>query len=193
MDLKLVKELRDKTGISMAKCQEALAKADNNLEAAIELLKAQGEKAAAKRTERQTHEGFIGSYLHSNGKVAVLVEVDCETDFVARNEDFKEFAREIAMHIAAANPLYVKPEDVPADILEKEVVIWKEQLKAEGKPENIINGIIEGKKKKYFEDACLLNQPFIKNEDQTIGDLLKEKVLKIGENIQIARFIRYSL
>jgi len=188
-----IAELRKLTGIGIADCKKALEACGGEIEKASEHLRKQGVLKAAKKADRSTNEGLISSYIHAGGSVGVLVEVNCETDFVAINEEFKEMVKDIAMHIAAANPLYVSSDDVPNEVVEKEKEISREQLKKEGKPENIIDKILEGKIKKYYEENCLLEQAFIKDEDKKIKDLIQEKILKMGENISVKRFTRYSL
>jgi elongation factor Ts len=187
-----VAALRKATGVGIADCKKALEECDGDLQKAADHLRKQGSLKAAKKADRSTGEGLIDAYIHAGGKVGVLVEVNCETDFVARNEEFKELVKDIAMHIAAANPLYVSSEDVPEEVLEKEKEIYTEQLKKEGKPDEIIEKIMAGKIQKYYEEVCLLEQPFIKEEKKKIKDLIQEKIAKIGENIVVARFTRYS-
>lgn len=189
----MVKELREKTGAGMLNCKKALEKTEGNVEKAIELLREKGLSAAAQKSDRIAAEGIVESYIHLGGKIGVLVEVNCETDFVAKNKDFKSFVRNIAMHIAAVNPLYLSSEEVPEDVVEKEKTILKAQALNEGKPEHIVEKMVEGRIKKYYKEICLLEQPFIKDPDKTIKDILKEQISKIGENIKIRRFVRYEM
>lgn len=192
-----VKELRERTGAGMMDCKKALLEAKGNVDEAIEYLRKKGLSAAAKKAGRATSEGVIGSYIHSNGKVAVMVEVNCETDFVARNENFQNFVKDIAMHIAALSPISVGPEDMPADYIAKEREIalgqMKEDPKMANKPQAVLDKIIEGKVAKIYEEQCLLNQKFVKNPDQTIAQYVSQTVATIGENISIPRFTRYVL
>ena len=188
-----VKELRDKTGSGIMDCKEALKVAGGNFDKAIEYLREKGMSAATKKSSRATKEGAVTSYIHMEGKVGVMVELNCETDFVAKTQDFRTLSKDIAMHIAAMNPLYVKAEEVPADVIESERGIYKKQALAEGKPEKIVERIIDGKLKKYYEDVCLMNQRFIKDQDVTIEKLVKNAIAKTGENIVVRRFIRYQL
>ena len=188
-----VKELRDKTGSGIMDCKEALKVAGGNFDKAIEYLREKGMSAATKKSSRATKEGAVTSYIHMEGKVGVMVELNCETDFVAKTQDFRTLSKDIAMHIAAMNPLYVKAEEVPADVIESERGIYKKQALAEGKPEKIVERIIDGKLKKYYEDVCLMNQRFIKDQDMTIEKLVKNAIAKTGENIVVRRFVRYQL
>ena len=188
-----VAKLREMTGAGMMDAKKALTETNGNMEAALEWLRKSGALKMAKKADRATAEGRVHTYTHSNGKVAVMVEIMCETDFVARNEDFKSLAKDIAMHITASNPKYLKPEEVSQEIVDKEKEIWTEQLKSEGKPENIMSKIMEGKEKKFREEISLLTQPFVKNPDQTIGALVTDNIGKIGENIQVGRFCRFEL
>ncbi|KAF0235371.1 MAG: elongation factor [Desulfovibrionaceae bacterium] len=188
-----VKDLRDKTSAGMMDCKKALQACDGDCEKAIAWLREKGLSKAAKKAGRDTSEGVIGSYIHSNGKIAVLVEIKCETDFVARSDKFQEFARNVAMQVAAACPLCVSPEGIPADVLEKEKAIFMAQTKAEGKPDNIAEKIVEGRIKKFYKEVCLLEQPFIKDDKLTIQTLLNDLVATLGENIQIGRFVRMQL
>lgn len=189
----LVKELRDKTGAGMMDAKAALEEAGGDMEKAIELLRKKGQKIAAKKADRAMNEGAIGVYLHSNGKVAALVAVTCETDFVARNEDFKKFANDLAMQVAAMNPKYLSPDDVPEEVKDKEKEIYREELKEQGKPEEVIEKIIEGKLEKFYEENCLLKQPFIKDDKLTIEKWLTENIAKIGENLKIKSFYRLEI
>ncbi len=188
-----VKTLRDKTGAGMMDCKKALQECGGDEEKAISWLREKGLSKAQKRAGRATSEGVVGSYIHSTGKIGVLVEVKCETDFVARSDRFLEFAKNVAMQIAAANPVCLAPADVPADLLAKEREIYKHQAMAEGKPEQIAEKIVEGRIKKFHKEVCLLEQPFIKDDKVSIQDLMNELVGVIGENIQIGRFVRFAL
>ncbi|ADQ06660.1 translation elongation factor Ts [Caldicellulosiruptor kronotskyensis 2002] len=188
----MVKELREKTGAGMMDCKKALEDAGGDMDKAIELLRERGLAKAAKKASRVAAEGIVESYIHGNGRIGVLVEINCETDFVARNEEFRQFAKDIAMQIAAANPKYVSREEVPLDVIEKEKAILRQQALNEGKPENVVDRIVEGRLEKFFEEVCLLEQPWIKNPDMKIKDLLTEKIAKIGENIVIRRFARFE-
>ena len=185
----LVKQLREKTNAGFMDCKRALAESGGDLERAEAILRMKGIAGATKKASRATKEGIVASYIHLQGKVGVLVEVNCETDFVARNENFREFVKDITLHIAAAHPLYVGRADVPGNLMEAEREIYKAQVK--GKPENVMNKIVEGKLDKFFSTVCLLEQAFIKNPDQTIEDLAKSKIAELGENIVIRRFTRY--
>lgn len=187
-----VAALRKMTGAPMMDCKKALVESKGNTDKAIEHLRKKGAATAAKRADREAKEGVIASYVHGD-KIGVMVEVNSETDFVARSEDFQKFARDVAMHVAAANPEYLKPEDVPAKILEKEKEIELEKLKKEGKPANILEKIWEGKKDKFFSENCLIKQSYVKNPELTIEELLNEVVGKIGEKIEIRRFCRFEL
>ncbi len=189
----LVKELREKTGAGIGDCRKALEENNGDMEKASEWLREKGIAGAAKRSGRSANQGLIHSYIHGNGKVGVLVEINCETDFVARTEDFQELAKDVAMQVAAMSPLYVKREDVPLEIIEKEKEIYRAQLADQKKPPQVVEKIIEGKLDKYFKEVCLLEQPFIKEDSKTIEDLVKEKIAKIGENIVIKRFARFVL
>ncbi|GAK38477.1 translation elongation factor Ts [Paenibacillus urinalis] len=193
VDAKLVKELREKTGAGMLDCKKALEEANNDVTKATEILREKGLAAAANKAGRVATEGVVQSYIHAGGRIGVLVEVNCETDFVAMTDQFKEFARDIAMHIAASNPLYVTREEVPQEEIEKEKEILKAQALNEGKPEKIVEKMVEGRIGKYYEEYCLLEQSFVKNPDVTIQQLLNEKISTIGENISIRRFVRYEL
>jgi elongation factor Ts len=189
----MVRELRVKTGAGMMDCKEALAAADGDFEKAIDYLRKKGMSAATKRSSKAAKDGTVASYIHMAGKIGVLVEVNCETDFVAKTDDFQTMARDIAMHVAASNPLYVRAEEIPAALLEREKAIYREQLTAEKKPEKIWEKIIEGKLKKYNEEVCLVDQKFIKNTDITVGTLVSNMIAKTGENIIIRRFARFQL
>jgi len=190
---KLVKELREKTGTGMMDCKEALAASGGDMTKALEFLRKKGLATAQKRAGRATSEGAIAAYIHLGGKLGVMVEVNSETDFVAKNQQFQEFAKNIAMHIAASNPLAIRPEDVSAEIVAKEREIYAAQAKETGKPDKVIEKIVEGKLKKFFEDNCLLQQAYVRNPDITVGDLLNDLIAKIGENISIRRFVRFQV
>jgi elongation factor Ts len=189
----MVKELRAATGSGIMDCKKVLAEADGNMDKAIELLRKKGLAKAAKRAGRSTSEGMIYSYIHTGAKLGVLLEVNCESDFVAKTEDFENFAKDIAMHIAAANPAGLVPEDVDQSIIEKEREIYRAQMLEEGKPENIIDKIVDGKVEKFYKEVCLLSQQYIKDPQKTVEDVLKETIGKIGENIQIKRFARFQI
>lgn len=189
----MVKELREKTGVGMMDCKKALAESDGDMEKAVEFLRKKGLATAQKRAGRATSEGIVQAYIHMGGKIGVLVEVNCESDFVAKNEDFQAFAKNIAMHIAATNPVGIAPEDVPAAVVEKEMEIYRGQAREMGKPEKMLEKIAEGKMAKFFKDNCLLNQPYVRDPDLTIADLLNETIAKIGENISIRRFARFQI
>ncbi|MFY9942468.1 MAG: translation elongation factor Ts [Desulfobacterales bacterium] len=189
----MVKELREKTGVGMMDCKKALAECDGDMEKAVEFLRKKGLATAQKRAGRATSEGIVQSYIHMGGKIGVLVEVNCESDFVAKNEDFQGFARNIAMHIAATNPVGIAPEDVPAAVVEKEMEIYRGQAQEMGKPEKMLEKIAEGKMAKFFKDNCLMNQPYVRDPNLTITDLLNETIAKIGENISIRRFARFQI
>ena len=188
-----VKELRERTGVGMMECKGALEEAGGDMEKAIDLLRARGAAKAAKRSAREASEGAVGAYVHMGGKIGVLVEVNCETDFVARNEAFQQLVRDIAMHIAAANPTAVRREEFAPELVERERAIYLEQMKESGKPEKIWDKIVEGKLDKFYADSALLEQPFVKNPDQTIAQLITDVSAKMGENIVVRRFTRYQL
>jgi len=189
----MVKELREKTGAGMMDCKEALTKCSGDFEKAIDHLRKKGMSAATKRSSKAAKDGVVASYIHMGGKIGVLVELNCETDFVAKTDDFRLLAKELTMHVAAANPKYLKSDDIPPDVLEREKEIYRSQALAEKKPEKIWDKIIEGKLKKYYEDVCLLDQKFIKDTAITVRTLVNNMIAKTGENIVIRRFIRYQL
>jgi elongation factor Ts len=189
----MVKELRERTGIGMMECKKALEEANGDADKAIEILRKKGYARAKDKAGRAACEGVVGSYIHTNAKIGVLVEVNCETDFVARDEEFKELVKNIAMHIAASAPLYVGPEDVPEDIVEKEKDIIREQLKDSKKPAEIIEKIIQGKLGKFYEEVCLLEQPYIKDDKIKVKDLVVQFIAKFKENTKVARFVRYQI
>src|SRR5687768_2125671 len=187
----MVKKLRDITGAGMMECKAALTEANGNIEEATTILRKRGLAQATKKAGRTTNEGLIGNYIHMGGKIGVLVEVNCESDFVARTDDFQGLAREIAMHIAAANPQFVKREEVPADLLERERGIYRDQVK--DKPAQVVDKIVEGKLNSFYEQVCLLDQPSIRDPKVTVGALIQQAIAKMGENISIARFVRFKL
>src|ERR1700758_1441722 len=191
IDPKLVKQLREKTNAGFMDCKRALVESGGDLSKAEAILRTKGIASAGKKASRVTKEGIVASYIHLQGKVGVLVEVNCETDFVAKNENFRAFVKDITLHIAAAHPLYVSRDDVPGNLIEAEREIYKAQVK--GKPENVVNKIVDGKLDKFYSTVCLLEQGFIKNPDQTINDLVKSKIAELGENIVIRRFTRYLM
>jgi elongation factor Ts len=188
-----VKELRERTGIGMMECKKALEESNGDIEKAITVLRKKGHARAKDKMDRQAKEGAVGSYIHLNGKIGVLVEVNCESDFVARNEEFQELIKNIAMHIAAANPKYVSSEDVPQEVLDEEKDIIREQFKDSGKPPEIVEKIVQGKLSKYFQEACLLDQPYIKEDKMAVKELVTSFIAKVGENVVISRFARFEL
>ena len=190
---KTVAELREKTGAGMMSCKEALESANGDMEKAVEFLRKKGMASAQKRAAKTVKSGVVYAYLHMEGTVGAMVEVNCETDFVAKTDDFKELAKDIAMQVAAMNPLYVKREDVPAELLEKERAIYREEVAKSGKPANIIDKIVEGKLEKFYKDFCLVDQTFIKDDKIQVKDLVALKIGKIGENITIKRFARFKI
>ena len=189
----LVKQLRDKTGVGMMECKAALAEANGNIDEAITLLRKRGLAQAAKRAGRATAQGMIGSYIHLGGRIGVLVEVNCETDFVARTDDFQNLVKEVAMHIAAADPKWVRREDVPAEAIEKEKGIYRAQMESTGKPAHVLDKIIEGKLGSFFAQFVLLDQPSIRDGNLTVAQLVAQASAKTGENIQISRFVRFRV
>ncbi len=190
---KMVKELRDATNAGMMDCKKALEECDGDMEKAVEFLRKKGIASAAKKEGRQTSQGIIDAYIHPGGRVGVLVEVACETDFVARTEDFQEMVHNIAMHVAAASPLAVRREEIDEALVEKEKEIYRSQMQNEGKPENIIDKIVAGKIDKYYSEICLLEQSYVKDTDLTVADYLKSVIGKLGENMVIKRFVRFEL
>jgi elongation factor Ts len=190
---KLVKELRDKTGAGMMDCKKALTEVDGDLEKAVDFLRKKGLADASKKAGRIASEGAVGSYIHMGGRVGVLIEVNCETDFVGKTDKFQTLVRDLAMQVAASKPEFVRPEEVSTDQLDRERAIYREQGLAEGKPEKIIEKIVEGRIQKYFNQVCLMNQPFIKDDKKTVTDYVNECISEIGENIQVRRFVRYEL
>ena len=193
IDAKLVKELREKSGAPMGDCLKALQEAKGDMEDAFVVLRKRGMASAAKKASRTTNEGAVGTYIHAGGKIGVLVELNCESDFVARTPDFQELLRDIAMHIAAADPRYVRREDVTAADIEREKEIYRAQAASSGKPANIIEKMLEGKMGKFYEEVCLLDQPFIKDQAQTISQIISARVAKLGENISVRRFARFKV
>lgn len=193
IDMSLVKKLREQTGVGILECKKAIGEANNNFEKAVELLRKKGFEKAKSKASRATNQGAIGSYIHSNYRVGVLVELGCETDFVAKNEDFLALQKEICLQIAAMNPQYISTEDIPQEVIEKEKEIYREQMKNSGKPDNVIEKIIEGKLKKFYTEVCLLQQAYFKEEKKNIENLIAEKIHKLGENITVKRFIRYQV
>jgi elongation factor Ts len=188
-----VKELRERTGAGMMECKKALQESNGDLERAIDILRAKGAAKAAKRAEREAKEGTVASYVHMGGKIGVMVELNCETDFVARNEAFQRLARDVAMHIAAANPLAVDSGSIAADVVERERAVYTEQVKSEGKPEKMWDKIVDGKLNKFYKEVALLDQPFVKDPDKTVADIITEASAKTGEKIAVRRFVRYQL
>ena len=189
----LVRELREKTGSGMLECKKALVKAEGDIEKAIVLLREKGLATAEKKSGRATKEGLVNSYIHGNGRIGVLIEVNCETDFVSRNEKFQQMVKDIAMHIAALNPQYVSSDEIPQEVKESEMAIYKTQAAESGKPANIIEKMVEGRYKKFCDEVCLLSQPYVKNPEKTILDYVKENISVIGENISVRRFVRWQL
>ncbi len=193
LDMEKVKKLREQTGISILECKKAVEEAKGDLTEAAELLRKKGFEKAKAKCSRATNQGAVGAYIHMKGKIGVLVEVGCETDFVAKNEDFLQLIKDIAMQIAAMNPRFISEKDIPVPVLEKEKEIYREQLKSSGKPANIVEKIVEGKLSKFYAEACLLHQAFFKDEKLTIEKLIAEKIHKTGENIVVKRYVRYQV
>jgi elongation factor Ts len=193
ISVELVKDLRQRTGAGVIDCRTALQEAKGNMEAAIDYLRRKGLATAAKKAGRIATEGLVSSYIHAGGKMGVLVEINCETDFVAKTEDFQTFVKNIAMHIAAANPQYIRREEIPGEILEREKTIYRTQAQESGKPEKVIDKIVEGKMERYYSEVCLLEQTYVRDSDLTIKELADAMVAKIGENISIRRFARFQL
>lgn len=189
----MIKELREKTQAGMVDCKKALLETDGDMDKAVEYLRKKGLASADKRMGAEVTEGIVASYIHNNSKLGVLLELKCMTDFVARNEDFVILAKELAMQVAAANPLYIKPEDVPADVIEKEKEIYREQMKNSGKPDNVVEKIVEGKLTKFYSEVCLLEQEYIKDSNVKIKDLIKEKIAIFKENIEVGKFSRFQI
>ncbi|HUN23050.1 MAG TPA: translation elongation factor Ts [Anaerolineales bacterium] len=188
-----VKKLREETQAPMLDCKKALEASDGNFEKAIEWLSAKGLSKAAKKADRETREGLVESYIHQGNRVGVMIEVNCETDFVARNDDFKALVRNLLLQVAMTSPVYVSEEGVPAELVAEKKTVFASEAMAEGKPANIAEKIADGKMKKFFDEVCLLNQPFIKDEDKTVRDLVNQAIATIGENIVVTRFVRYEL
>ena len=188
----MVRELRERTGAGMMDCKKVLVEAEGNLDKAAELLREKGLAAAAKKASRLAAEGIVDSYIHAGGRIGVLVEVNCETDFVAQNDGFKAFVKDICMQIAASKPEYIKREEVPQDAIEKEKEILRVQALNEGKPSHIVDKMVDGRIEKYYKEVCLLEQPFIKDQDKTVQQLVNEQIATIGENINIRRFVRFE-
>jgi elongation factor Ts len=193
IDAKQVKELREKSGAPMGDCLKALQESKGDMEQAFVVLRKRGMASAQKKASRSTNEGAVGTYIHAGGKIGVLVELNCESDFVARTEDFQELLKDIAMHIAATDPRYVRREDVTAEDMEREKEIYRAQAAATGKPAPVVEKIVEGKMSKFYEEVCLLDQPFIKEQSMTISQLIAQKVGKLGENITVRRFARFKV
>lgn len=195
IDPKLIAQLRTQTGAGIVDCKKALEESGGDFAGAVEQLRKRGQKVAANKQERETKEGLVYAYTHSNGKAGALVELLCETDFVARNDDFKQLAHDVALQIVAMNPLYVRPDDVPTEVIDKEIEIYKEQMGGtlSGKPQEMIDKIMQGKVAKYYEEVCLLKQKFIKEDSMTVEDVITRIIAKVGENIQVRRFSRFSL
>src|SRR5271163_4122269 len=189
----LVKELRERTGAGFSDCRAALVEAGADIQKAIDILRKKGQAAAAKKAQREASEGLVGSYIHAGGKIGVLVEVNCESDFVARTERFQNLCHDIAMHIAALDPRYVRREEVTAEMLEKEREIYSAQARATGKPEPVIERIVTGKMEKFYEENCLYEQHYIKDESVTIGEMITQAVAKLGENVAVRRFVRFKV
>jgi elongation factor Ts len=193
INAKMVMQLREKTGAGIMDCKQALTECNGDMDSAVDILRKKGLATAAKRAGRAMTEGVIQSYIHMDGKLGVLVEVNCETDFVAKNEDFNAFAKNLAMHIAATNPVAIRPEDVPEEMINKEKEIYRAQVLEMGKPEKITDKIVDGKLQKYFKENCLLNQAYVRDPDISVEDLLNDMIAKIGENISIKRFARFRI
>jgi elongation factor Ts len=189
----LVKALRDRTGIGMMECKEALQEAGGDIEKAIEILRKKGYARAQDKADREAADGLVGAYVHATNRIGVLIEVNCETDFVARNEEFKELVKNLAMQVAAANPRYISPEDVPAEVIEREKEIIRAQVQDTKKPPQIIEKIVEGKLNKFYEEVCLLDQPYIRDDKIKVRDLVNSHISKFGENIKIRRFVRFEI
>ncbi|MCZ6660848.1 MAG: translation elongation factor Ts [bacterium] len=188
-----VKELREKSGAGIMDCKEALKETGGQVEAAMEVLRKKGLSKAARRAGRATSEGLVGSYIHAGAKIGVLIEVNCETDFVAKTDVFQSLVKDLAMHVAAANPMHVSRDQVPEEVVEKEREIFESQAREEGKPEKALDRIVEGRVGKYFEEICLLEQPFIRNTDQTVQERISETIAQLGENVVVNRFARYHV
>lgn len=192
-DPALLSKLRERTGLGMLDCSKALAEANGDIEIAVELLRKRGAAIAVKRSDKETAEGIVHAYIHPGSRMGVLIEINCETDFVANTAEMHKFAADVCMHIAAIKPMYLNPEDVDANFLQREMDLFKEQMKDAGKPEAVVKQIVDGKVKKLYSEICLMQQPFVKNDQLTIDQLLKELVAKTGENIRIKRFARFEI
>jgi len=192
ISVEIIKDLRQRTGAGVLDCKKALEEADGDMEKAIELLRKKGLAIAAGKTDREANEGLVEAYVHAGGRLGVLLELNCETDFVARTDDFRELAHDLAMQVAATNPQYLIPEDIPPEVLERERQWQREEL-GEGKPEEVIERILEGKLRKYYQEVCLLEQSFIKDEGLSVRDLITDKIARLGENIRVRRFTRFEL
>jgi elongation factor Ts len=190
---KMVKDLREKTGLGMMDCKKALVETDGDLDKAVEYLRKKGALKAATREGRATSEGRIGSYIHMNGKIGVLVELNCESDFVAKTDQFAELVKDLCMHVAASSPSWISPDDIPEEVVAKEKEIYMSQAKQAGKPDKMLEKIADGKLKKFYSEVCLLEQSFVKDTDKSIAELIKEKIAQLGENITIGRFCRFQL
>jgi elongation factor Ts len=188
-----IKQLRAMTGAGVLECRKALEEAGGDMNKAVEILREKGVAKAAKKADREAHEGIIGHYVHTGARVAALVELNCETDFVARTPEFQQLAHDLAMQVVAASPQYIRPEDIPPEVLEREKAIYRAQLADSGKPAEVIEKVVEGKLQKFYEEACLLNQPFIKDGNITVGELITQAIAKMGENIVVRRFVRFSV
>lgn len=193
IEMSLIQRLRDITGLGMMDCKKALEEAGGNVEAAVDLLRKKGAAVAAKRAEKDTAEGIVHAYIHPGSRIGVMVEINCETDFVARTKDMTQFAQDLCLHITALKPLYLSPADVDPKFVEHEKSIFREQLKTSGKPDKIIDQIMEGKIQKLYTEVCLLNQPFVKDDQKTVDGVIKELIAKTGENIRIKRFARFEI
>jgi len=193
IDSKLVKELRDRTGAGIMDCKKALIEAQGDIEKAIEVLRKLGLAKAEKKLDREAKDGRVDAYIHHGAKLGVLIEVNCETDFVASTDEFKELVHNLALQVAATNPIAVKREDIPPEVIEREKRIYEEQARKEGKPEKVIEKIVQGRLEKFYQEACLLEQPFIKDPNITVGDLIKQYIAKLGENIVVKRFARFKI
>jgi elongation factor Ts len=193
ISIELVKDLRQRTGAGVIDCKTALQEARGNMEAAIDYLRRKGLATAAKKAGRIATDGLVSSYIHAGGKMGVLVEINCETDFVAKTEDFQTFVKNIAMHVAAANPQYIRREEIPEEVLERERAIYRTQAQEAGKPQKVIDKIVEGKMERFYSEACLLEQTYVRDSDLTIKELLDAMIAKVGENITIRRFARFQL
>ena len=193
IDSKLVKELRDRTGAGIMDCKKALIEANGDIEKAIEILRKLGIAKAEKKLDREAKDGRVDAYIHHGAKLGVLIEVNCETDFVASTDEFKELVHNLALQVAATNPIAVKREDIPSEIIEREKRIYEEQARKEGKPEKVIEKIVQGRLEKFYQEACLLEQPYIKDPNITVGDLIKQYIAKLGENIVVKRFARFKI